>query len=249
MRTRRPPPPMQVVTVVEVERVSPRLVRVRFSGPGLEGFAGAQPAASLRLLVPTGGELVMPTWNGNEYLLPDGQRPPVRTLTPLPAEGGTLDVAIVVHGRGPASEWALVAEPGAQAAVSGPGRGYEVTAADHFVIAGDETAIPAIGQLVRALPAGASADVHVEAVGPEARVDLGRDATWHYTGEPGSAVVAAIEAASIDGGTRVWVAGEAAAVQRVRRHLFEERGVARAMTWVRGYWKHGRAGDSDDEVV
>src|SRR5579862_8789978 len=233
MRTRRPPPPMQVVTVVEVERLSPRLVRVRFSGPGLEGFEGAQPAASLRLLVPSEGDLVMPSWNGNEYLLPDGRRPPVRTLTPLPVGDGTLEVAIVAHGPGPASEWAQVVEPGAQAAVSGPGRGYEVPPAQRFVIAGDESAIPAIGQLLRALPAGASADVHVEAVGPAARVDLPRDATWHFTEQPGSAVVAAIEGASIEDGTRVWVAGEAAAVQRVRRHLFEERGVARATTWVR----------------
>jgi len=40
----------------------------------------------------------------------------------------------------------------------------------------------------------------------------------------------------------VWVAGEAAAVQRIRRALFEERGVPRSRATVRGYWKHGRAG-------
>jgi NADPH-dependent ferric siderophore reductase len=44
----------------------------------------------------------------------------------------------------------------------------------------------------------------------------------------------------------VWAAGEAAAVQRIRRHLFEELAVARSHTWIRGYWKHGRAGDGDD---
>ena len=249
MRTRRPPPPMHVVTVQEVERRSARLVRVRFSGAGLDGFEGAQPAASLRLLVPSGPELVMPAWNGNEYVLPDGRRPPVRTLTPLRPGGGAVDVEIVAHGPGPASEWALVVRPGDRAALSGPGRGYEVPDADRFLIVGDESAIPAIGQLLLALPAAASAEVHVEALGPEARVDLPREATWHFTDVPGSAVVAAVEGALIDAGTRVWVAGEAAAVQRVRRYLFEERGVARAMTWVRGYWKHGRSGDTDDEVV
>jgi NADPH-dependent ferric siderophore reductase len=61
--------------------------------------------------------------------------------------------------------------------------------------------------------------------------------------------VDAVQGAAIPEGTRVWVAGEAAAVQRVRRHLFEERGVPRPMTWVRGYWKHGRASDTDDELV
>ena len=45
---------------------------------------------------------------------------------------------------------------------------------------------------------------------------------------------------------RVWVAGEAAGVQRIRRHLFEERGLTRAQATVRGYWKHGRAGTDDD---
>jgi len=40
---------------------------------------------------------------------------------------------------------------------------------------------------------------------------------------------------------KVWVAGEAAAVQRIRRHLFEERGLTRLSVHVRGYWKTGRS--------
>jgi NADPH-dependent ferric siderophore reductase len=239
---------MHVVTVAEVAQVTPRLVRVRFSGA--EGYDGVLPAASLRLLVPTGDDLVMPAWTGNEYRLPDGSRPPVRTLTPLPAGDGVLDVEIVVHGAGPASEWAQVARPGQRAALSGPGRGYDVPDADRFLIVGDESAIPAIGQLLGALPPRAAAEVHVEAAAASARVDLPRDAEWHITDEPGEALVAAVEGATIDDGTRVWVAGEAAAVQRARTHLFEERGIPRPMTWVRGYWKHGRAADDTvDEVV
>ena len=39
----------------------------------------------------------------------------------------------------------------------------------------------------------------------------------------------------------VWVAGEAAAVQRIRKHLFDERGMSRSEATVRGYWKHGRS--------
>jgi len=46
-------------------------------------------------------------------------------------------------------------------------------------------------------------------------------------------------------GARLWVAGEAAGVQRVRRHLFEERGLPRGQASVRGYWKRGRSGDAD----
>jgi NADPH-dependent ferric siderophore reductase len=38
----------------------------------------------------------------------------------------------------------------------------------------------------------------------------------------------------------VWAAGEAAAMQRIRKHLFDERNAPRDHTTVRGYWKHGR---------
>jgi NADPH-dependent ferric siderophore reductase len=57
---------------------------------------------------------------------------------------------------------------------------------------------------------------------------------------------AAIRGADLDPGIRVWVAGEAAAVQRIRRHLFEDRGLPRSQASVRGYWKHGRRGNGDD---
>lgn len=39
----------------------------------------------------------------------------------------------------------------------------------------------------------------------------------------------------------VWAAGEAAAVQRLRTHLFEDRGRSRSSVTARGYWKRGRA--------
>ena len=60
-------------------------------------------------------------------------------------------------------------------------------------------------------------------------------------GVPGGALVEAVTHTHIDAATRVWVAGEAAAVQQIRTHLFDTRGVPRAHAVVRGYWKHGRA--------
>jgi len=39
----------------------------------------------------------------------------------------------------------------------------------------------------------------------------------------------------------VWVAGEAASVQRIRKHLFDQRGMTRSAATVRGYWKQGRS--------
>ena len=253
MRVRREPPRFRPLTVRTIDDVSPRLRRVTFSGPELEGLTIEQPAASVRLLLPSPGadELVMPTWTGNEFLLPDGRRPTIRTFTPrrLDPQALELDLEIVVHGDGAASEWAATAAPGDPAAVSGPGRGYAFEPdAPAFLPAGDETAIPAISQLLEVQPADRPVQAHIEVADPGARLPL--PVEWHdlpVGAAPGDAMAAAVEAAAITPETRVWVAGEAAAVQRIRRHLFEERGLPRSQTTVRGYWKHGRAADTDDD--
>ncbi len=66
--------------------------------------------------------------------------------------------------------------------------------------------------------------------------------TWHPLAEErGTALLEALAAEPLDDGARVWAAGEAAAMQRLRKHL-TERGIERSRTSVRGYWKAGRAG-------
>ena len=254
MRVRREPPAFRRVAVRRVEPLSPRLYRVTFFGAELAGWSSDEPAASVRLLLPTPGanELVLPRWQGNEFLLPDGRRATIRTLTPRRFDRVALelDVDIVLHGGGVAGGWAATAGPGDEAAISGPGRGYTIDpGTPGFVLAGDETAIPAISQLLEHLPAEAPVDVHVEVAVPAARVSLPAHprATVHWLDPPpgagpGDALVAAVSGADIVPGSRLWAAGEAAAMQRIRRHLFEEREWPRAAAVVRGYWKHGRAG-------
>jgi NADPH-dependent ferric siderophore reductase len=258
LRLRREPPPFRGVTVRHVERLGPRMVRLTFGGPDLATLTPDLPAASVRLLLPSPGGrgLVVPSWNGNEFLLSDGRRPVIRTFTPRRVTAGPdeLDLEIVVHGGGASSSWADAAEPGAAAAISGPGRGYAIDPeAPAFLLAGDETAIPAIGQLLTSLPEGTRIQVHVEVAAPEGRLALPDHpraiVEWHDLPggtPPGDALVAAVKSADLAPGTRVWVAGEAAAVQRIRRHLFDDRGLPRAHATVRGYWKHGRAGAGDD---
>src|SRR5258708_198760 len=127
-RIRREPPPFFRATVVRVARVTPRLVRVSLTGPELPRLGAAQPAASVRVLFVSalgglGGDA--PGWTGNEFPLPDGSRPAIRTLTPIgrtePSED--LGLEIVTHGKGVASSWAATAAPGDVVAVSGTGRG------------------------------------------------------------------------------------------------------------------------------
>lgn len=267
-RTRRPPPPFRVVEVLQTRLVTPRMVRLTLGGPALAGFEVGGPAASIRLLVPpaggASGELRLPEWSGNEFLLPDGTRPVLRTLTPLfPADdhagtatGPRLAVEVVVHPGGAASQWATAARPGDVVAFSGPGRGYDVdVAAPSYLLGGDETALPAIGQLLEVLGGRTPVAVHVEVAHLDARRDLpavGDPASVHWhpralASLPGEALVSAVRAAPIERGTRLWIAGEARAVQQIRRHLFGELGLPRAEATVRGYWKYGHAGDDANE--
>jgi NADPH-dependent ferric siderophore reductase len=237
------------------------MVRVTLAGPDLQGLVVPEPAASVRLLLPSPGtsELVVPTWRGNEFLLSDGTRPTIRTFTPrrLDTEKSELELDIVVHGRGAASDWAGVAQRGDPAAISGPGRGYTIDSeAAAFLLVGDETAIAAISQLLETVPRPTPVFVHIEVAEPDGRLALPEHprATvrwWDLSSgaPPGEALIAAVksvvEDVELDAAARVWVAGEAAAVQRVRHLLFDGCGLARSQASVRGYWKHGRAGGDD----
>lgn len=256
--TRREPPPFRRVEVGGVERLGPRMTRVTLTGDELEGLAIEQPAASVRLLLPDRGSLVVPTWQGNEFLLQGGRRPTIRTFTPRRFDPSRLelDLDIVIHGDSAASMWATDAAPGDPAAVSGPGRGYVVdSAAPAFLLAGDETAIPAVSQLLEVIPDHIPVDVHIEIAAPAAELPLpGHPRAvvhWHVSpagAAPGDALVAAVEQAEVPPGGRAWVAGEAAAVQRIRRHLFEERDLTRSQATVRGYWKRGRSASTDADA-
>lgn len=251
LRVRREPPAFRRVEVRRTEPVTPRLVRVVVGGPELDGLDPGLPGASVRLLLPSGDDgLVVPTWSGNEFLLPDGTRPPLRTLTPrrFDAPAVELTVEIVLHDGGTLSTWATAAAPGDPVAVSGTGRGYTIDPdADAFVLAGDETAIPAISQLLEAIPTDRRVDVdlavaHADAEGP-LPAHPGASVRWHVGDD---ALVDALRRADLGPGTRVWAAGEAATMQRIRRLLSEERGLPRSAATVRGYWKRGRAGDDGD---
>ena len=249
-----------MVAVRRVEHLSPWMVRVTLAGGDLAGLSVDQPAASVRLLLPPPGAdgLLIPAWNGNEFLLPDGRRPTIRTFTPRRVDPASLelDLDIVLHGSGAASEWAESATPGDRAALSGPGRGYAVDVdAPAYLLAGDETAICAIGQLLAAVPAQIPVHVHIEIAHPDARLALPDHSAatitwWDLPADAvaGDTLFTAVRAARLEPGTRVWVAGEAAAVQRIRRHLFDQRGLSRAQATVRGYWKHGRGGDADVDL-
>lgn len=241
-------------------RIAPRLVSVWVGGEGLEAFADAAPTSHLKLFLPAEGttELLLPTvtdegqvWEHDEAL-----RPVVRTYTPrrYDAAAGTLEIQFVLHGVGPASEWAQRASVGDQVAVAGPGGRFTLDeAAAEWWIAADESAVPAVGTLLEALPATVSARVHIEVDGSDDEIALPSAArtaiTWHHR-RPRAWGASLLEAAGSDGmspNARIWVACEAAAMRGIRRRLIAERPMHSSYMVTRGYWRAGEQNYPDHD--
>src|SRR5215469_1848612 len=155
----RPPrrrKPLRRAEVVSVSRITPRLVSVLVSGEGLEVFADAAPTSHLKVFLPAPGQdaPLLPEFLPEGQVLPDDARPSVRTYTPrrFDAATGPLEIQFVLHGAGPASEWAERASAGDKLAVAGPGGRFVMdNDAERWWIAGDESAIPAVATLLEAL--------------------------------------------------------------------------------------------------
>jgi NADPH-dependent ferric siderophore reductase len=214
------------VEVGAVRRLSPSFVRVTFTGPDLDRFADNGYDQRIKLVLPPPGRDTVDLPAGDDWYarwraLPDEQRNPIRTYTvrAVRPEAGEVDVDLVRHGDGgPASRWAGQAGPGARAALVGPDAGYD---GDHggvefrppwtadrpewdgsLLLAGDETAAPAICAILERLPAGARGraliEVPVAADALPVEAPPGVSVTWLARGgeAPGVRLVPAVQAAA-----------------------------------------------------
>lgn len=245
----RPRKPRYSIEVRSVERLTPRMARVTFAGRELATFASPGPASHVKLIFGA-AETLAPE--------PEGTRPVMRTYTPrrFDREACEIDVDFVIHGEGPASAWAAQAAAGQRLTLAGPGRSYAVDSqAPWYVLAGDETAIPAIGTILESLPAAARAMVHLEVVdSAEEHAFTAREAHtevhWCRRGadprNAGRALEAAVRGAALpDGAGRIYVACESDAMRRIRRHLLAERQFPRDRLVTRGYWRLGETDHPD----
>ena len=242
-----------------MSRIAPRLVSVWVGGEGLEAFADAAPTSHLKLFLPAAGQdaPVLPAYTSEgQVLADDGPRPTVRTYTPrrFDVASGTLELQFVLHGVGPASEWAERARVGDKLAVAGPGGRFALDeAAVDWWIAADESAIPALGTLLDALPSSATARIHIEVAGPGDEIEMPSPAktsiTWHHRHQNawGAALLDAAASDGIDRNARVWVACEAAAMRAIRRRFIAERPIQPAFMVTRGYWRVGEQNHPDHD--
>jgi len=162
-----------VRAVVEgVERVSPNFVRIVFGGADLDEFGSPGPVYDqrIKLVFPTGGRDLPDLaaagagWWDLWLTLPEDERGSIRTYSirelRIDEVGTRLVVDFVLHLApgltGPASRWAAAAGVGDELLILGPRRGraggsgieYAPGAAGSVLLAGDETAAPAIARIL-----------------------------------------------------------------------------------------------------
>ncbi|UFU04496.1 siderophore-interacting protein [Ruania suaedae] len=186
------------VSVRALRRLTPHFVRVTFTGPQLQWFGTDGDDQRIKLLFPCadgtlddiGADDEATCLSGSWYErwrgLPVESRGAIRTYTvrAVRPDQAEVDVDMVAHGEtGPASRWVGQARVGDRLVISGPdvrsagsagGRDWAPGDAREVLLAGDETAAPAICAILERLPPGrrATAFIEVPAAGDQLPLEL-----------------------------------------------------------------------------
>jgi NADPH-dependent ferric siderophore reductase len=259
--------PLQSFEVVSAERIAPHMVRVVLGSNNFETFVPSAFTDSYVKLVFVADDIDVaglpdPLTLDSFAGLPAEKRPQVRTLTVrrVDAEAGQITVDFVVHGEhGVAGPWALAAQPGQQIYLMGPGGAYTPDpAADWHLLAGDESALPAIAAALEALPPNAKGKAFIEVAGQEDEIPLNApesvEVNWIYrggradlvpedrAGDFSPLIEAVTNAEWLPGQVHVFIHGEAQAVMHnLRRYIRKERDVEKKWaSSISGYWRRGR---------
>ncbi|MEW2496566.1 siderophore-interacting protein [Streptomyces nodosus] len=241
--------------VIRTQRLSPHMQRVVLGGEGLAGFtAGACTDHYVKLLFPAGGADYPEPFDLQRIReeFPREQWPVTRTYTvrAWDPEHRELTLDFVIHGdEGLAGPWALRVQPGETVRFLGPGGAYAPDAdADWHLLAGDESALPAIAAALEALPESAEAYAFVEVSGPEEeqKIDSTVEVVWLHRGDRpvGEALVRAVRELEFPRGrVQAFVHGEAGSVKELRRLLRMELQLPREDLSISGYWRLGHNED------
>ena len=147
--------------MVRTERLTPHMVRVVLGGEGLAGFtAGEVTDHYVKLLFPAEGVTYPEPFDMERIReeFPREQWPVTRTYTVRAWDPAAREMTLdfVVHGdEGLAGPWAARRPAGRDRAVPGPRRRLRPgPGADWHLLAGDESALPAIAAALERLPGG-----------------------------------------------------------------------------------------------
>lgn len=288
------------VRVARIASLTPSFVRVTLAGPELAEFSAVGLDQRIKVVLPIPGHGFTALPEGPDLwtawrALPDETRNPIRTYTvrSFRPDAHELDIDFVAHGdAGPASRWVTGAAVGDELRIVGPrvpespdelpdgAAEFAPGSAGRILIAGDETAAPAICSILESLDVTAVGHVVIEVPTDADRLPVsapsGVEVRWvarngdaHGSGmtrevHAWSASWTASRTLPAGGATALadvdvdrtilwevpesaagddvyaWIAGEAACVKELRRHLVRGLGIDRRSVAFMGYWRHGR---------
>lgn len=239
--------------VQEVQDITPHLRRVVFGGAGTAGYLAHPPCVpNIKLYFPRPGQdLDHPGVDERgRWAFSGDQRSRVRTYTVrwMDAAAGQLAVDFVRHGdEGLASAWVQRTAPGAVLGALGGG-GRVLKPGGYALMFGDETALPAISDMLEQMPADQHGQVFIE-VHDQAEIHQlakpeGVQVHWlPRAGAPAGStrlLIEAMEQVALPEGTgfagvHLWVSAESEVV-RFARKWAAAAGVQRANQLIIGYW-------------
>lgn len=229
------------VTLAAREWINDTYVRVRLRGDDLAGFTSLGADDHLRMFFP----------DGDPHTVEELREAPSREYTPLAWGEDWLELEFAIHGDdGVGAPWAATAPLGALAGIGGP-RGSKVLDGrpDAWLLAGDETAVPAIRRFAEGMDENAFGLVLVEVA--DTAHELWIDAPAgvvvehvHRGGLPaGSALAERLDALTAAdrpvGSVFGFVAAEQSIVKPGRALLQGRWGLDADQVIVKGYWKRG----------
>jgi len=244
-------PRFRQLQVCCTQQLTPHMQRITVSGEALAGFESPSPDDHVKLFFPNSqGEFVLPTPSEKGFSWPENAEPsPARDYTPrrFDIEKQELILDFVLHGHGVASSWAQQTKIGDSLVVAGP-RGSRLLADDfdHYVLIGDETALPAIARRLEELPAHAHTTVIIEIPQVQDQQVLSTATqskqTWLYRNGLAVAESRLLETAlqqlpTPQGDTFYWIACESSRARAMRLYLQEEKQVNKEWIHASGYWK------------
>lgn len=255
--------------------LSPGFIRVTLAGSKARVFAARGLDQRVKILLPGPGfsesfdDDLIPEleWRRRWRALPVPDRPIMRSYTPseVRPERGEIDLDFFVHARpGPASSWATSAVAGDRLLVSGPdvGRGlplhgvqWRPGAASWALLAGDETAFPAIRRIVSDLSPDVSAHVLLETGDPadiawviadlHERHSVTMTVRSHEVVRGARALTGSVDAWLVDHGSEAahsgegfyaWLATESGEIAGLRE-LMGRAGIPVERVHTQGYWR------------
>ncbi|MFF4112276.1 siderophore-interacting protein [Streptomyces sp. NPDC001714] len=210
-------------TVTEAEQITARMRRLRIDGDQLAGL-DVSPGQQVRVLV-TG--LTLRTYSVWRY-----------------DPSGVVELCVLDHAEGgPGAQWGRTVGKGEQVRLRRPEGTFTLRPdAAHHVFVGDETAAVAFGAMLAALPEGARISGCVETETAADRLPLTHAERLDWVLRTETSLPEAVRRLAPPPGGVAYVAGEARAVQAVRKVLVQEAGWDRRAVLTKPFWTPGKRG-------